>query len=80
MALETYPWDPVDHLKTPEDMVVYLEAAFEDGDPEVIAACIQDVARAKGIAEASSLTATSDIGSLVRAMKALGLELAAKAA
>lgn len=80
MALETFPWDPVDHLQSTEDMISYLEAAFEDGDPDLIAVAIQDVARAKGLVDTASLSANSDIGSLVRAIKALGLELAPKLA
>ena len=32
---KTIPWDTADHLQTAEDIAAYLEAAFEDGDPEV---------------------------------------------
>lgn len=80
MTLKTYPWDPVDHLETAEDMVMYLEAAFEDGDPAAIALVIQDVARAKGMSDVPALTSSSDIGSFVRTIKALGLEVAFKQA
>lgn len=48
MAIETTVWDPAEHLKTPEDELAYLEAAFEDGDPALIAAAFGDVARARG--------------------------------
>ena len=51
MALETLPWDPTEHLKTAEDVREYLEAAFEDGDPALIAAALGDVARARGMTE-----------------------------
>ena len=53
MALETLPWDPAEHLnlKTAEDLREYLEAAFEDGDPALIAAALGDVARARGMTE-----------------------------
>ena len=37
------------NLKTEEDMVNYLEAAFEDGDPSLIQAALGDIARAKGM-------------------------------
>lgn len=47
--IETLPWDPVDYLDSPEAMAAYLNAAFEDGDPAVIAAALGDVARARGI-------------------------------
>jgi probable addiction module antidote protein len=59
MTLKTTRWDPVDDLKTPEDERLYLEAAFEDGDPAVIAAALGDVARARGmtkVAEEAGLT------------------------
>ena len=45
--IQTRPWDAADHLETKEDVVLYLEAAFEDGDPRLIAAALGDSARAK---------------------------------
>ena len=41
-------WDPVDHLKTDEDLQYYLEAAvLEDSDDgSLIRAALSDVARA----------------------------------
>jgi len=51
MGLETLPWDPAKHLKTAEDVREYVEAAFEDGDPALIAAALGDVARARGMTE-----------------------------
>jgi probable addiction module antidote protein len=47
MPLETTAWDPIDSLTTPEAERAYLEAAFEDGDPALIAAVIGDIARAR---------------------------------
>ena len=57
MKLRT--WDPADHLETKEDVVAYLDAASEDGDPKLIAAALDDVARARektDIARASGLS------------------------
>jgi probable addiction module antidote protein len=51
MATQTYPWDASDHLKTKEDIVAYLEAALEDGDPSLIAAALGDIARSKGMTQ-----------------------------
>ncbi|MCA3565570.1 MAG: putative addiction module antidote protein [Methylocystis sp.] len=51
MVLETKPWDAVDYLGTPERQAAYLEAAFEDGDPALIAAAIGDIARARGMSD-----------------------------
>lgn len=45
----TRPWDAAAYLETEEDIVAYLEAAFEDGDPRLIAAALGDVARSKGM-------------------------------
>jgi probable addiction module antidote protein len=45
--LRTFPWDPAAHLKTDEDIANYLEAVLEDGDPKLIAAALNDIARAK---------------------------------
>ena len=43
--LETRPWDIGDYLQTEEDRLAYLEAALEDGDPTLIAAALDDIAR-----------------------------------
>jgi len=79
MAIETIPWDAAEHLDSTEAILGYLEAVFEDGDPELIAAALNDVARARGL-EQDSLTAHSDLASVIRTLKGLGLELTAKAA
>jgi len=79
MEIETTPWDAADHLDSKEAILGYLEVVFEDGDPELIAAALNDVARARGPAQ-DALSAQSDIASVVRTLKALGLELTAKAA
>lgn len=49
MALQTTRFDIQDHLKTPEERLAYLEAAFEDGDPALIAHSLGDVARSIGM-------------------------------
>jgi len=46
---ETRPWDVVEHLQSDEDMIAYLDAALEDGDPALIVAALGDIARAKGM-------------------------------
>lgn len=51
MPLKTTKFDVLEHLKTPEDCAAYLEAAFEDGDPKLIAHALGDIARAKGISK-----------------------------
>ena len=41
-------WDVADHLRTEEDVRLYLEAAFEEdlGDGRLIRAALSDIARA----------------------------------
>ena len=64
---KTRPWDPADYLEDEDDIVAYLEAAFEDGDPRVIAGALGDVARSKGM---TAVAAKSGLGreSLYRAL------------
>lgn len=55
--VKTRPWDPAEHLTTNEDIVAYLKAALEDGDPELIEVVLQNIARASGLARVSKETA-----------------------
>ncbi len=86
---KTRLWDAADHLEDVDDVVAYLEAAFEDSDLRIIAAALGDVARSKGIAAVAAKTglgreslykALSGDGNpgfatVVRVMNALGLRL-----
>ena len=89
--ITTSLWDASEHLETDEDMVMYLEAAFEDGDPAIITAVLGDIARAKGmvqIAEKAGLGRTSlykalspeghpDFATILKVINALGMRLQA---
>ena len=46
-------YDVAEHLRTPKEMALYLEACFEeaDGDAAFIAKALGDIARAKGMAQ-----------------------------
>jgi probable addiction module antidote protein len=44
-------WDPATQLSTIEDVAAYLEAALQNGDPQLVAAALGDIARAKGISQ-----------------------------
>ena len=55
----TRPWDPAEYLENADDAIAYLEAAFEDGDPRVIAAAVGDVARSRGM---TSVAARAGLG------------------
>ena len=89
MTLETHLWDPADRLTTPESVQAYLEAAFEDGDPSLIAAALGDIARAQGATEIARKAGISrevlykafqpegnpTLFSVTSVMKALGFQL-----
>lgn len=49
----TTRYDVAEHLRTPEEMAVYLEACLEEakGDAAFIAKALGDIARAKGMAQ-----------------------------
>ena len=86
---QTRPWDAADHLESNEDVVAYLEAAFEDGDPALIAAALGDIARARGMTKvaaeaglgreslykALSPTGNPEFATVLKVMQAMGLEL-----
>ena len=94
MALKTIPWDASDHLTDKESIAAYLDAALEDGDPELIKAALGDVARAKGmtdIAEATGLSRTSlykalsqdgnpEFATVVKVLHSLGLRVGVRSA
>ena len=94
MALKTAPWDPAECLSTPSRIAAYLEAAFEDGDPALIAAALGDIARAIGMTQMASqagvtrealykaLSPTGDprLSTFLGVMKALGIKLTPRAA
>lgn len=82
-------WDPATHLTTIEDVAAYLEAALQDGDPQVIAAALGDIARAKGMSQIAreagvdreslykSLSATGnpELATVLKVISVLGLQL-----
>lgn len=90
MTLETTAWDPIQTLTSPEAELAYLQAAFEDGDPGLIAAVIGDLARARGMAQIAKDAGLSretmykafrrqgnpTLETLTEVLKALGVKLA----
>ena len=50
-GLKVRKFDWVAHLRDDEDVAAYIEAAYEDGDPEFINTCLAEVARAYGKSE-----------------------------
>ena len=88
---QTRPWDAADYLKTEDDVVAYVDAVFDDGDPALIAAALGDVARARGmtkvatdaglgresLCKASAPGGNPELATVIKVMRALGLRLRA---
>jgi probable addiction module antidote protein len=87
--ITTSLWDASDHLNTKEDIIAYVEAALEDGDPSLISAVLGDVARSKGMTQIARETGLGreslykslspegnpEFATILRVIKALGLQL-----
>ena len=87
--IEVSLYDPAEYITTEEDVVLHLEAAFEDGDPGVISDMIGAVARSQGMADIATKTGLSreslyralspkgnpKLSTLVEVLAALGLRL-----
>ena len=74
MVLATTRWEP--KLDTQEAILADLTVAFDVGDPDLIAAAISDVARARGVA----MPPTPSLREALEALRASGVELAARVA
>jgi probable addiction module antidote protein len=72
-----------------EDVAAYLEAALQDGDPQLVAAALGDIARAKGMSKISrdaglgreslykslSSSGNPELATVLKVISALGLRL-----
>jgi len=88
---KTLAYDVAKHLRTPEEMALYLDACIEEsgGDAAFIAKALGDIARAQGmtrVAEGAGLSRESlykslsgerapDFSTVLKVMKSLGLKL-----
>ncbi len=91
---QTMPWDPAEHLKTKEDMAVYLNVALEGGDLSVIMATLGDIARARrmsmvaqetglgreSLCKSLSAEGNPEFATVLKVVSALGLRLQATTA
>lgn len=82
-------YDPVEFLKTDEDILAYLNAALEDGNSSLVSAALGDIARARGMTQlaketgitrdglykALSPTGNPSFATVQKVIKALGLKL-----
>jgi probable addiction module antidote protein len=91
MPIHTTRWDSAAHLKTEEDIQLYLEACFEEAedDPALIVHALGVIARAKNMSQLSRETGLSREGlykalspdgnptfaTVAKVAKALGLKL-----
>jgi probable addiction module antidote protein len=62
MGIELKTYDVAEHLDSADEIRLYLEAAFEDGDPAVIVHALGNVARAQGMTKIAADTRMSRAG------------------
>lgn len=91
--IKTFPYDPAKDLVSKEGIAVFIADAFETGDPAYIAHALGVVARSKGMSELARETGLSreqlyrsfseegnpTLKTMLAVMKALGLDMTAKA-
>lgn len=94
--LKTHAYDVAEHLRTPEEMALYLDAciAESDGDAAFIAKALGDIARAQGMTKVARDAGVSreslyralsgerspDFATILKVTRALGVQLHATAA
>lgn len=89
----TRPYDAARYLKTEEGMAAYLEAALEDGNPQVVTSALGAIARARGMAQiardsglsreslyrALSPEGNPEMATFLKVVRAMGIHLHATA-
>jgi probable addiction module antidote protein len=92
--IETRPWDAAENLETEADMAAYLDAALAEDDTALVVAALGDIARAKGMSQiardaglgreslykALSTTGNPEFGTILKVVRALGLQFHVQAA
>jgi len=92
---KTYRYDTAEHLRTPREMALYLEACLDeaDGDAAFVAKALGNIAKAKGMAQvardaglsreslykALSGERSPGFDTILRVVDALGMKLHAEA-
>jgi len=71
MVLKIRKWDVAEHLKTDEDIMLYLDAVLAENDAPLLMAALGDIARAKGM---TNIAKETGLGreSLYKALNAEG--------
>ena len=96
MVVKSRPWDTAEHLKTDEDIRLYLAACMEEAgdDPAFLLQVLGTIARAKnmtqlardtgltreGLYKALSPDGNPSLGTVLKVAKALGLTFSVKPA
>ena len=89
---KTLPYDAAKYLATEADMAAYLQAALEDGDPELVMYALGNIARARGISQIARQTGLGreslykalspegnpEFATVLKVVRALGLKLKAQ--
>lgn len=89
MNIKLTKWDVLEHLKTAEDVIDYLDACLAENDPALIAAALGDIARARGMSQVAKDTGLSrenlycalsgegnpEFSTIIKVIQALGLAL-----
>ena len=89
-------WDAADYLESEEDVALYLDACLEEdpGDGSLLRAALNDIARARGMTQlardtgltreglyrALSATGNPELSTVLKVIRALGIELHATSA
>ena len=82
-------WDTSEHLETDEDIKLYLQEAFKDGDPRLVQVCLRNALKAKnmtklakdigvsrpGLYKMLSENGNPEFSNIFKILKALNLEL-----
>jgi probable addiction module antidote protein len=71
MAIEFRPYDSAEFLKSEDEVATYLDEAFRDGDPSMIAHALGVAARARGMSQLARQTGLKREG-LYRSLSANG--------
>jgi probable addiction module antidote protein len=53
---KTKPYDAAEYLESDENMLAYLQAALEDGDPRLVVHALGNIARARGMSQVARNT------------------------
>lgn len=93
-AAKLRQWDSAEHLKTPEDMALYLETCLQEAgdDAAFIAKALGNLARAKGMSQLANDTGMGreslykalsgegnpSFATILKVTRALGIELHAQ--